>query len=101
MNAKPLPPLVPAADAQALLQDFPLQGLLEAFRVDRPDDGEHHDSAFLDSCLAHWIEGLEADMRRYPLEVDESHSRVQSRESASREALQRLRQSLVKATPNA
>jgi len=101
VKTHPLPPGVPAADVQALLQDFPLQGLLEAFRVDRPDDGEHHDSAVLDSCLAHWIEGLEADMRRYPLDVDESHLRVQSRESASREALLRLRQSLGKLVPNA
>ena len=101
MSISPLPPAVAPAEAQALLQDFPLQGLLEAFRPDQPDDGEHHDSAFLDSCIAHWIEGLEADMRRYPLDVDESHARVQTRESASREALLRLRQSLGKATPNA
>ncbi len=101
MTTPSLPPAVPAADAQVLLQDFPLQALLEAFRTDRPDDGEHHDSAFLDSCISHWIEGLEADMRRYPLDVDEAHLRVQSRESASREALLRLRLSLGKATPRA
>ena len=101
MTTQPLPPGVPATDAQALLQDFPLQALLEAFRTGQVDDGEHHDSAFLDSCLAHWIDGLEADMRRYPLDADESHVRVQGRENASREALMRLRQSLGTALPRA
>jgi hypothetical protein len=100
VNAKPLSLAVQAIESQALLQDFPLQALLTAFQADHADDGDHHDSAFLDSCLACWIDGLEKDMRRYPTNIDEAHRRLHGRQSASREALIRLRQTLGQ-TPGA
>jgi hypothetical protein len=96
VTARPLPSVV-----QVALEDFPLQDLLSAFRSERDDDGEHHHNAFLDSCLANWIEGLEADMHRYPVNIDEAHQRMHERQSVSREALIRLRQALNSAASNA
>ena len=96
MTARPLTSVV-----QAALEDFPLQDLLSAFRSDGHDDVEHHHNAFLDSCLAHWIEGLEADMHRYPLDIDEAHQRMHERQSVSREALIRLREALSDTTSSA
>ena len=96
MTARPLSSVV-----QVALEDFPLQDLLSAFRPELSDHGDVHQSAFLDSCLANWIEGLEADMHRYPVNIDEAHQRMHDRQNVSREALIRLRQALSNAASNA
>ncbi len=96
MTARPLSSVV-----QVALEDFPLQDLLSAFRAEPGDQGDAQHSAFLDSCLANWIEGLEADMHRYPVNIDEAHQRMHARQSVSREALIRLRETLSGAASNA